>query len=83
MYLRDGGSNFLTTAHGEEDLDRLVLAFADTLVEMQRAGFLPVAMNGHQAPVPGARLGRDPNGDSAWFVPDDARPGKYLRVVRA
>ena len=81
MYLRDGGSNFLTTAHGDEDLDRLVRAFAETLVDMQQAGFLPIVLNGHQAPVPGARLGRDQNGESAWFVPDDARPGKYLRVV--
>ena len=81
MYLRDGGSNFLTTAHDDEDLGRLVRAFAETLVDMQQAGFLPVMLNGHQAPVPGARLGRDQNGESAWFVPDDARPGKYLRVV--
>lgn len=32
------------------------------------------------APVPGARLGRTPKGDPAWFVPDPDRKGKYLMV---
>jgi hypothetical protein len=32
------------------------------------------------APVAGARLGRDADGNAAWFVPDPERPGKYLRV---
>lgn len=30
--------------------------------------------------VPGARLGREPDGRPAWFVDDSARPGKYLKV---
>jgi glutamate-1-semialdehyde aminotransferase/acyl carrier protein len=32
------------------------------------------------APVAGARMGRMPNGDPAWFVPDPARAGKYLQL---
>ena len=32
------------------------------------------------APVPGARLGRTPKGEPAWFVPDHERQGKYLMV---
>lgn len=31
-------------------------------------------------PVEGARLGKDPSGKPAWFVPDPQRPGKYLEV---
>lgn len=31
-------------------------------------------------PVPGARLGRDPQGNPAWFLPDITRPGKYLKI---
>jgi glutamate-1-semialdehyde aminotransferase len=31
-------------------------------------------------PVEGARLGRDPDGNPAWYVVDPDRPGKYLRV---
>jgi len=32
-------------------------------------------------PVPGAQLGRDPQGNPAWFIADPQRPGKYLRVT--
>lgn len=31
-------------------------------------------------PIPGARLGKDAQGRSCWFVPDPNRPGKYLQV---
>ncbi|CBN53834.1 MULTISPECIES: type I polyketide synthase [Kamptonema] len=33
-----------------------------------------------QPPVPGAKLGRDPKGNPAWYIPDPERPGKYLQV---
>lgn len=33
------------------------------------------------APCDGARLGRRPNGEPAWFVPDPERPGKYREVT--
>ena len=34
-----------------------------------------------EPPVPGARLGRTPKGEPAWFVPDPQRAGKYLMVT--
>jgi acyl transferase domain-containing protein/glutamate-1-semialdehyde aminotransferase len=48
--------------------------------------------NGHQnqaksstflannAPLPGAKLGRDANGKPAWYIADPERSGKYLQV---
>ena len=33
-----------------------------------------------EPPVPGARMGRTPKGEPAWFVPDPKREGKYLMV---
>jgi len=33
-----------------------------------------------QPPVEGARLGKDPAGRPAWFIPDPQRPGKYLEI---
>ncbi len=36
--------------------------------------------NGQQPPVPGAKLGKDANGNPAWFITDPERPGKYLMV---
>jgi acyl transferase domain-containing protein/glutamate-1-semialdehyde aminotransferase len=34
----------------------------------------------HQPPQVGAKLGRDRDGNPAWFIPDPARAGKYLQV---
>ncbi len=78
IHLWEGRPGFLTTAHTDEDLERVISAFGDTLAEMQEAGFLPGGLR--KAPVAGARLGKDPLGREAWFVPDPARPGKWLRV---
>jgi acyl transferase domain-containing protein/glutamate-1-semialdehyde aminotransferase/acyl carrier protein len=33
-----------------------------------------------QPPQPGAKLGRDRQGNPAWFIPDPDRAGKYLQV---
>ncbi|WP_162817734.1 amino acid adenylation domain-containing protein [Niabella yanshanensis] len=32
------------------------------------------------APLAGARLGKDKNGNPAWFVKDDNNPGRYLQI---
>ncbi|MBX2977649.1 MAG: amino acid adenylation domain-containing protein [Flavobacteriales bacterium] len=34
-----------------------------------------------EPPVRGARLGRTPEGEPAWFVPDPDRPGKHMMIV--
>lgn len=34
----------------------------------------------NKPPVIGAKIGRSPAGNPAWFVPDPQRPGKYLQV---
>ena len=70
----EGQLSFLTLAHSDADLDRVVAAFSATLAEMQAADFLP-----KRADAP--RKGRDPSGREAWFVPDPDRPGKYLEVA--
>jgi acyl transferase domain-containing protein len=41
-----------------------------------------IAFNRNQPPQPGARLGKDPQGNPAWFIPDPDRPGKYLQVAK-
>jgi hypothetical protein len=33
-----------------------------------------------QPPVAGARLGRTPDGQPAWFISDPDRPGKYMQL---
>ena len=32
-------------------------------------------------PQPGARLGRDPSGKPAWYVPDARQPGRYVLLA--
>jgi len=72
----EGRPCFLTLAHTDADLDRVVAAFRETLAEMQAADFLP-----KRTDVP--RKGRDAEGREAWFVPDPDRPGKFLQVADA
>jgi len=78
IHIWEGRPGFLTTAHTDEDIERVIAAFDETLSEMQEAGFLPSSEK--RPPVPDARRGRDPMGREAWFVPDPKRPGKYLQV---
>ncbi|WP_448272410.1 aminotransferase class III-fold pyridoxal phosphate-dependent enzyme [Nostoc sp. DSM 114160] len=83
---------FLTTAHSEADLALVMAAFKESIAEMQSAGFLsapPIEVTNRQTnnslrnrpPQPDAKLGRDPQGNPAWYIPDTERPGKYLQVA--
>ncbi|NEU82384.1 type I polyketide synthase [Nostoc sp. UIC 10630] len=84
---------FLTTAHSEADLAFVMAAFKESIAEMQSAGFLsapPIEVTNtevtnnslrNRPPQPNAKLGRDPQGNPAWYIPDTERPGKYLQVA--
>jgi len=39
-----------------------------------------IIMDCSNPPSPGARLGRDRNGNPTWFEPDPANPGKFRKV---
>ncbi|NOK11948.1 aminotransferase class III-fold pyridoxal phosphate-dependent enzyme, partial [Corallococcus exercitus] len=90
IHIWDGFPCFFTTAHSDADLRRLITAFQDSVTELQDAGFLPgtarpqpqapAAFDSNQPPVPGARLGRDPQGNPAWFVPHPTVPGKFVKL---
>jgi amino acid adenylation domain-containing protein len=41
VHILEGFPCFLTTAHTEEDLERVARAFEDSVVDMQRGGFFP------------------------------------------
>ncbi|MGE5658236.1 MAG: aminotransferase class III-fold pyridoxal phosphate-dependent enzyme [Actinomycetota bacterium] len=89
IHIWDHRPCFLTIAHSEADLEFVVAMFKQSILELQAAGFFPqpAGSNGtqnlkthSQPPVPGAKLGRDPKGNPAWYIPDPERPGKYLQV---
>jgi amino acid adenylation domain-containing protein len=84
---------FLTLAHSNEDIEFVIQAFKNSVAEMQAAGFLPKPTSAssllkeptggierNRPPQADARLGRDPQGNPAWFIPDPERAGKYLQV---
>ena len=83
---------FLTDAHTKEEVDKIITAFRESVDELIESGFFPSKrgiLNGtktdvnaqSQPPVPGARLGRDRDGNPAWFISDVNNPGKYLQVL--
>jgi len=96
IHIYDGFPCFLTMAHTDADVDFIIQRYKESILSMQEGGFFekPASGNGHsgngkstateinlsQPPVPGAQLGKDPEGNPGWFIPDPQRPGKYLQV---
>ncbi len=89
VHIYDGFPCFLTTAHGDAEVDFIIKAFKESVAELQEAGFLPEpprketpsnAFDANRPPVPGARLGRDPHGNPAWYVPNPEAPGKFIKL---
>ena len=33
-----------------------------------------------ESPVPGSKLGRDENGNPAWFIEDSNQKGKFVKI---
>jgi len=87
VHILDNFPCFLTTAHTPQDIAVIKTAFKEAVAELQEADFIPrhadaapAAFDAARPPVPGARIGKDPSGNPAWFVPNPAQPGKYLRL---
>ncbi|SMC96273.1 type I polyketide synthase [Pedobacter africanus] len=90
IHILDGFPCFLTTAHQRADIDRIISTFEESVKELKHVGLIPQHIwentkeNTHhdprKPPVPGARLGKDREGNPAWFVRDENNPGKYLQV---
>jgi amino acid adenylation domain-containing protein len=86
VHILDNFPCFMTTAHTPADIALLKSAFKESIAEMQEAEFLPGGapaarrFDAAKPPVPNARLGRDKDGQPAWFVPDAAQPGKFRRI---
>ncbi len=90
VHILDNFPCFMTTAHTDADVAFVTKAYKDAVTEMLESGFFgpskkpakdPVQYDSSRPPVPGARLGRDPDGTPAWFVPNPAEPGKYMRLT--
>ncbi|BDU16073.1 polyketide synthase [Lysobacter auxotrophicus] len=87
IHILDNFPCFITTAHSDEDIARIATAFKEAVAELQDMELLPrsaatpkTVMDASKPVVPGARLGREPDGTPAWFVPNPEQPGKYMKV---
>jgi acyl transferase domain-containing protein/glutamate-1-semialdehyde aminotransferase len=95
IHIFEGRGGFISIAHDDRDMEILFKAFQDSIDEMQIAGFLPPKtdstnssienyqqMDANNPPVPGAKLGKDTDGNPAWFIKDPEREGKYLQLSK-
>ncbi len=94
LHVWDGFPCFMTEAHTEQEVTLIIDLFLASVQEMIDAGFFrakPVTVPIHgpvpvgrvalnQPPVPGARLGRDRDGNPAWFIANPDHAGDYLKV---
>ena len=88
VHIYDGFPCFFTTAHSDADFAFIAKAYRESVLEMQNAGFLPerkgtpqrLDLDAGTPPVAGARLGRDPSGNPAWYAPHPSQPGQYVKV---
>jgi glutamate-1-semialdehyde aminotransferase len=92
IHILDSFPCFLTEAHTNEEVDTIVSKFEESVNEMIEAGFFASAKQNQEIkidakpevkeepPVEGARLGKDNDGNPAWFITDPNRPGKYMQV---
>jgi len=89
IHILEGFPCFLTTSHSDADIQKIITCFEESLIELKGVGLIPdyehPAVDENQSlnvpPVPGAKLGKDKEGNPAWFIKDEKNPGKYLQVT--
>ncbi|WP_394342023.1 aminotransferase class III-fold pyridoxal phosphate-dependent enzyme [Spirosoma pollinicola] len=95
IHIWDGFPCFLTAAHTNQEIDTIIYQFKESVLVLLAAGFFPGSdasgsrpaedIKDYSANIPpayGARLGRDKDGNPAWFIPNPELPGKYLQVEK-
>jgi amino acid adenylation domain-containing protein len=87
IHILDNFPCFFTTAHTAEDFAKIKNAFKESVAELIASDFIPGRVvappklfDANRPPVPGARLGRDANGNPGWFVANPEAPGKFMKV---
>ncbi|GGZ27228.1 hypothetical protein GCM10007049_20000 [Echinicola pacifica] len=94
LHIYDGFPCFATAAYEEKDIDTIIRVLQEGIKEIVEAGFwgeFKLSGSGHdgpkmeavntaEPPLPGAQLGKTPEGELAWFIADPKRPGKFLQL---
>ena len=89
IHILEGFPCFITTAHTDTDLQAIINCFEAAIVELKQQNLIPYYKHPspdknkslNTPPVSDARLGKDKNGNPAWFIKDEAHPGRWLQVV--
>ena len=88
IHIWDGFPCFITEAHTDADITAIRDACLSSIDALITAGFLTPATpepadgvwSADHPPVPGARLGRDPQGNPAWFIANPGQPSTYRQL---
>ena len=87
IHIQQYRPNFLTTEHSSADIDKILAAFKKSLAQLVMHGLIEgnsLAANKFLQDKPaipaGARLGKNAQGEPAYFVEDPKNKGKYLEV---
>ena len=95
IHIWDGFPCFLTEAYKEEDIQQIIITVKNCIDTMVAAGFFVTTISesisskkyavntfdiSSKPPVDGAKLGRDENGNPAWFIADCKKNGEYVKI---
>ncbi len=72
VHIQEGFPLFLTTAHSDEDIARVIQAFRESVLEIQAAGFLPAP---HSEPMELPRNGSVSHLNGNGITPEPPEPG--------
>jgi len=91
VHAYDGFPWFVNLAHSKEELEQVIISFKKSIEMMQEVGIFEKKKNidlelnkiiAHGPMIPGAKLGKDEQGNPAWFVEDPNHPGEYFKVKK-
>ncbi|NRF38224.1 polyketide synthase [Pedobacter foliorum] len=93
IHILDGFPCFVTEATSSSDIEQLISFFVKSMDEMIAAGFFldnstsdiisndnSIVVSTSNPPVPGAKLGKDQQGNPSWFIADPNQHGKFLQI---
>ncbi len=83
IHAYDGFPWFINLAHTEAELHQVLQIFKDSVKKMQSMGLFPkkeksAVFDPLSAPVIGAKIGRDDQGNPAWFIENPEKHGEYF-----
>lgn len=90
VHVYDGFPWFINLAHTDKDIETVLNAIKNAVATLQTMGLLPDSVpvkvqtagvfDQNNAPVAGAKLGRDEKGNPAWFLENPSKAGEYYLI---